>query len=497
MNGRTWKNQSLATLEKIKSKLIAMGGSETEIKNQHELWRIKIADSVFISFKTGTLYHTPSNSNSTEVLNACQEVDAVTGTGYVLPTRDYLIGLDETGKGEIAGPIVLTGAILHKDLFEDFVKLVGPADTKKQHPFEYWQEIYNKLDGFRGKHFNFKEEKISPRLIDEYNVNRLLDLFYQKIISHLSKSLPHRSCRIVLDDYGAGESLRDFTTQIAGENGVIIVPKAEDQFIEAKVASLISKKIREGILENINQLPEYKIDNRAIGTGNISNQQTMRWLSKWRASGKPWPRFIKQSFKTIKDLKGQSDKVKKLNPILRNDLLPADFVRSFHGAESNPNLSAIKCSNCGQLQQTILFDLEQIICRNCSKSMDDIRLTLRYYCVSLVVDPRIVGEQILTRDLENGAFFENYRVIVPWTESSKQDFQFIEGGKELKKNESLGRLDLEYFKLDMHAGDIGAQIINKAIESNSMLIASSPQRTSDDNNLIDLAKEKKVLVCLV
>jgi len=508
MNGRTWKNQSLAILDKIKDQLLSIGGRKTEIKNQYELWRIKIADSVFISFKTGTLYHTPSNSNSDEVLNACQEIDNITGTGHVHPTRDYLIGLDETGKGEIAGPIVLTGTIFHKNLFEDFVTLVGPADTKKQHSFEYWEEIYDKLDQFREKGFSFITETISAKLIDKYNVNHLLDLFYQKIISRLLKSVSHKGCRIVLDDYGAGEDLRKLKTDDINE--VLILPKAEDQFIEAKIASLISKKIREGILENINQLPEYRIDNLSIGNGNISNPQTAKWLSRWHASDKPWPWFIKQSFKTIKDLEsqktGQSDKVKKISPNLRNDLLPLDFIQSLYEASSKLNLSAIKCSNCNQFQHTILFDLQQIICQSCSKPMDDLRLTLRYCLGSLIADPKIVKEKILIKDLENSAFFENYRVIIPWTESSKQDSQFLEGGKGMKKYESLGRFDVEYLKLDIDSSDTNAQIIQRAVESNSMLLTSSLLRRhgdspsasiSDDHNLVDLARKKKVLICLI
>jgi len=34
-------------------------------------------------------------------LNAWQYIDSVVGSAYVLPTKDFLIGLDETGKGEL------------------------------------------------------------------------------------------------------------------------------------------------------------------------------------------------------------------------------------------------------------------------------------------------------------------------------------------------------------------------------------------------------------
>ena len=511
MNGRTWKNQNPTTYGKIKSRLLAIGGTETETKNQHELWRIKIADSVFIAFKTGTLYHTPSNSNSAEVITACQEIDATTGSGYIPPSRDYVIGLDETGKGEIAGPIVMTGVLFPRDLFEEFVRLVGPADTKKQHPFAYWAAIYNKLDRYGGKGFSFAAEIVSPKLIDEYNVNRLLDLFYQRIILNLLKSISTGNCRIVLDDYGAGEDLKKLKG--GDKNEILILPKAEDQFIEAKVASLVSKKIREGILENINQLPEFRFDKLSIGNGNISNPQTTSWLSKWHESDKPWPWFIKKSFKTVKELEEKQgikadypDKIKKRFPNLRNDLLHPNFVQHFYERNSKLNLSAVKCGSCNKIQHTILFDLKQITCQSCSKPMDDLKLTLRFYCGSLIVDPGILKQKTVAKDLVSNAFFENYRVIIPWTPSSKQDPQLIEGDKELKRNESLGRLDLEYFKVNNGSGSLNLQIIKRAIDSNSIVITSSPQDyqsgssgfvSSHENNLVDLAVNKKVLACII
>jgi ribonuclease HII len=501
MNGRTWKNQNPKTLEQIKTRLLGIGGTETGVTNEHELWRVKIADSVFISFRTGTLYHTPSNSNSPEVMIACQEIDSTAGTGYVPPSRDYLIGLDETGKGEIAGPVVLTGVIFHKDLFEDFVMLAGPADTKKQHPFEYWRKIYGGLNSFRGDNFNFVAEIISPKLIDKYNINQLLDLFYQKIISNLLKSATDGGCRIVLDDYGAAEDLKKWGFD---KNEMMILPRAEDRFIEAKIASLISKKIREGIMENINELPQYQIDGISIGNGNISNSKTADWLSQWHAGERPWPWFIKKSFKTIRDLEGQSDKVKKISPVLKNELLPQDFIRSPQREKAKMNLSAIECSNCGKFQQVLHFDFEQMICQTCKNPMDDLQLTLRHYCSSLIADPRIVEQKSLIRDLENAAFFENYRMIIPWTDSLKQKSKFVEGSSELEENELLGRFILEYFKVNERK-DINIQIIEKALESNSMLITSSLRHREEKptginnsgSNLVDLAIWKKVPTCII
>lgn len=474
MNGRTWKNQSSDLLQKILSELLKLGGEETELKNPHELWRLKVDDSVFIAFKSGTLYHTPSNKNSEEVVTASQKIDILTGTGYLPSEKDYLIGLDETGKGEIAGPIVLAGVIFPAPLFKDIVNLIGPADTKKQHRVEYWNELFQKLDGLKNKGFSFVAEKISPSLFDTYNVNRLLDLFYKRIIIQLLKINSPKTCRIVLDDYGVKMNLGEITNS-NNSNEFLILTKAEDYYIEAKAASLISKKIREEIIDHINQLPEYKINDITIGQGNVGNPQTIKWLKTWESSRKKWPWFIKKSFKTITELENQTIKEKKLIPELKTDLISPEFIHSFDKNELMNSIS-VRCPECKQYQFTLIYDHNQLFCDSCSKPIEDIQLTLRYYSGSILIDQQIVAQQILIKDLEMNSFFENFTIFVPLNESLKQNSEFRNGLIELKKLEQLGRLDLKYFEINgTTKSDVFPVFVKKGSESNSIILTSNDE----------------------
>ena len=492
MNGRTWKNQSLELLQRISSELVNFGGEKTEVKNTHELWRIRIDDSVFIAFKTGTLYHTPSNRNSREVVSACQKIDTLTGTGYLSTEKDYLIGLDETGKGEIAGPIVLVGAAFPQSSFKEMVNLIGPADTKKNHRVEYWNELFNILDELKNKGFHFLAEKISPNLFDTYNVNRLLDIFYKKIIINLLKINSSNTCRVVLDNYGAKINLHDII-KFDKNSEFHILTKAEDHYIEAKAASLISKKIREEIIDNINQFSEYKINDISIAQGNVGNPQTINWLKKWKASGKEWPWFIKKSFKTITELENQPNKEKKINPELRTDLLSPEFVESFYENLSKTSIS-IKCPECGQYQFILLYDYYQMFCESCSKPIKDLQLTLRYYSGSMLIDHEIVKQQALNKDFERTAFFENYTIYIPLNESSQQNSEFQHGVIQLKKLENLGRLDLRYFQLKEKTNDQSPNIfemfIGKALESKSIILTS-------DFELKEVAKKSKTFTIFI
>ena len=99
--GRTWKNVNSSDAKEIKEYLLKEGGVEEEVKAPYEEWRVRFSDSTFTYYKKGTLYSTPSNSKDPAVFNAWQYIDSVVDSAYVLPTKDFLIGLDETGKGEL------------------------------------------------------------------------------------------------------------------------------------------------------------------------------------------------------------------------------------------------------------------------------------------------------------------------------------------------------------------------------------------------------------
>jgi len=314
MQGRTWRNVESTIAEEIKSYLLELGGVEEEVKSALEAWRIKFSDSTFTYYKKGTLYSTPSNSNDPSVFKAWNHIDSLVGSAYVLPTRGFLIGLDETGKGEVIGHTVLTGVIFPKEIFGNIDLLVGPADTKRRHKFEYWDEIFKKLDHLRSLGLNFLMEKVPPWHVDRYNLNKIMDVSYQRILSVFFRKTDVSRCRIVLDDYGIGATLRRFLNFLEKQGAEVIVTKrSEDKYLEAKTASLISKRIREALIKAINENPEFQIDGLSVGSGNVGDKQTSEWLKRWYSTKKQWPWFIKRSFKTIWDIEGRTGKPKKDN----------------------------------------------------------------------------------------------------------------------------------------------------------------------------------------
>jgi len=388
------------------------GAQPIPIKNFHELWRLQIADSTLTAYKSGTLYSTPSQRNDSAVEEALQIIDNLTGTGYVQSTKNFLIGLDETGKGEIAGPIVLTGVIFPSNLFDKIVSLIGPADTKKQHELHYWKLLAKKLIHLSEIGFSYQVEYLSPILCDRYNTNRLFDLFYHKLIIPLIKRYPGQNFRIVLDDYGTGRYLREFFHNLTKQgNEAVIISQSEDKFIETKAASLLSKYIREHILYKINTYKDYNIQGLSIGNGNLGNQQTLKWLKLWFRENKTWPWFIKKSFKPILEMEGKKTRIKKEFPEINEELISDKFLHAFKLGEASIQSLWFYCPDCQKIMNSVYYNIREFRCPNCKSPVKVISFLLRYFCNSIVLAPDVIEKRILSQDLTNNQFFENFQII--------------------------------------------------------------------------------------
>lgn len=445
MQGHTWKNIEIDTAEEIKIHLLENGGLEEEVKSQHEGWRVKFSDCTFTYYKKGTIYSTPSNSNNPAVFETWKQIDSVVGSAYALPTKDFLIGLDETGKGEVVGHTVLTGVIFPKEIFGKVDLLIGPADTKKRHKFEYWDEIFRKLDQFRSLGFDFITERIPPWHVDKYNLNKIMDVVYQSILSTFLRRTQIEDCRIILDDYGIGHTLKQFLNFLEMQGAeVVVTTNSEDKYLEAKTASLTSKGTREAVMKAINDKPEFQIDSLSIGSGNAGDKQTSEWLKKWYASGKQWPWFVKKSFKTIWKIEGKTGKPKKVIPPIKEDLLSKDFIEEFNRGNLSVKSLFLVCPHCGAINKAISYAISKAKCPSCNKFIDDVGITLKYYCSYSVPDSNIIIGGLLSKDLENKKFFEGFTIVIPPVVRKECD---TSGGKReferLAKFASMGRIKLE------------------------------------------------------
>jgi len=505
--GRTWKNVDKDKAEEIRKHLLECGGTEEKVKSPHEVWRIKFSDSTFTFYSKGTLYATPSPSSDPAVMDMWKYIDSLYGSRYVLPSKEFLIGLDETGKGEVIGHTFLTGVIFPKEIFYDLDLQIGPADTKKRHEFEYWDKLFGRLDHFRRLGFEYIIETIPPWHVDKYNLNKIMDVVYQRILSTFFRKVDMSRCRIVLDDYGIGPILRRFFNFLKMQGAEIVVThNADELYLEAKAASLISKRFREAQIKRINENPEFQINGLSVGSGNAGDMQTLNWLERWYSVHKSWPWFVKRSFKTVKQIEGDVSRVEKESPPIREELLSKEFIEEFNEGHLSIKSLSVFCPSCGSINNAMTFaiykknnkEISGLQCPSCKKIVEDAGITLRYYCGYVVPDSSIILRRLISKDLERSGFFEGFTIVIPRV--VKEECDAGRSGKkefaELAKFASMGRIRLEVEegveedmkKLSSLQRD--ERIVNTALMYNAILITA-------DNTMKLYAISKKIFTIFI
>ncbi len=461
LKGRSWKKIPAEIAEIIKRELLNRWGEEKNVeKDQYKIWSIKFYDSersYFLSKKWGTLYFNGSQSNHPVVKEIVDFVEELLGwnkdEGF-----DLLIGLDEAGKGEVAGHVILVAVVIPQNLKEKVKNILGTADTKKKRSFKYWNDLYREIDGLRQEWLEFIIEKIPPWIFDKYNINEIMDVTYQRMLAVFNNkyNLFNKKVRVVIDDYGIGENLKTFLNFLR-KNWVEALEKekADENFIEVRLASVIAKWQREAVIETINNNEKFVINWLKIWGGNVSNEDTLRWLQERYKSGKERPWFIKRSFSPIRKLEGKP-KIKKLSPPFRRDLLSPDFVEKFNKWILSIKSLSLICPYCGSILKSAKFvnyvDKQTnyrfvwLRCENekCGKIIDEVNFILRYASPYLLPDTNALT--VLVKDLKNGKFFEDFYILI-----SDIVFREMDGknkGKkifdELRKFRNMGRIKLKF-----------------------------------------------------
>ena len=167
----------------------------------------------------------------------------------------YLIGIDEVGRGPLAGPVYVGAVIVPHDF--DWQSVEGVRDSKKLTPRKR-DEWYEKLNGMReAGQLNFTTESSSSEMIDERGIVPAVFSALAQCLKGLNAD--PETCEILLD--GSLHAPAQFARQktiIHGDDTEPII----------SIASIVAKVERDSLMTNLAaQFPEYGFErHKGYGT---------------------------------------------------------------------------------------------------------------------------------------------------------------------------------------------------------------------------------------
>lgn len=397
---------------------------DRQLHNPHEAWRVRYAGSVFTAYLSGTLYC--NGGDAPELSFVYGKIAELTGTAPATADSEILIGLDETGKGEVLGHAALAAVKVRVASVPLLDKIIGSVDTKSRKSFSFWDGIIKELDALRGRGLEYEVETLPPWDIDKYNVNKILDVVYQRLLARMLHGEDSAKVSVTVDDYGIGANMDRYLHSLSAAGATVRVEaKADIHYPEVRAASIVSKWRRELAMKGIGE--RFSFPEQPIGSGNAGDPLTKAWLQRWKATGKPWPWFVKTSFRNIREMDGRSTPVSKSDPPIRHDLLSPESSRLFNEGRLSTASLTIVCPNCGRTASAAKLTpapgsggLEGR-CVGCGEVIPDLETTLRYYCGVAVPDSSVLITGAISTDLDQKGFFGGFSFLLPSVVSRETD----------------------------------------------------------------------------
>lgn len=251
---------SMEELIRLKNRVLERGLKRVSVKSEYELMRIADGDIGIIIYKSGKVVHNGKKA-SMELLRTIFQWEE---------EYDFVLGSDETGKGEWYGPLVVEGVALTPAELNMFREM-GVRDSKTiskkklldlgaklvKLDFQRWPLIlrphkYNQL------YAEFKDE--------EKTLNDMLAWAHATVIKDLLGQIKFIKAKAVIDKFDIKKT--DSRLGRIDTTNVTIIQKSKGESeIPVAVASIIAKYIFEQEVDKLNR--KYDVDLRNCNPGDI------------------------------------------------------------------------------------------------------------------------------------------------------------------------------------------------------------------------------------
>ncbi len=203
-----------------------------------------------------------------------------------------VLGIDESGRGPVCGPLVLCGYLIDEAKVKK-LKTLGVKDSKLLSP-EQRTQIASSLKKLADDYVLLKvSAKEIDKLRDKTNINLLEIEKMQQIINALNPE------KVVIDSPETN-TVR-FTEKIRGKlknKRVKIISEnyADKNHLEVSAASILAKQLRDAEVKKLHKKHGF------FGSGYPSDEVTVKFLRAWIKKNKEFPDFVRKSWYTAQKM---------------------------------------------------------------------------------------------------------------------------------------------------------------------------------------------------
>lgn len=187
----------------------------------------------------------------------------------------YIIGIDEVGRGALAGPVVVAAVSIPRGFYPRSTALPRLRDSKKLSPAQravWFQYIKSH------PRIIYSSARIYPKKIEKLNISNCANLAahrcYNKIIGFINETgvreVDHSSFAVLLDGslyLGSRASQPSFAKTVT---------RGDEKFVSIKLASIVAKVTRDRYMVSLNQKhPQYQFHLHK-GYGTLAHRKMLR-----------------------------------------------------------------------------------------------------------------------------------------------------------------------------------------------------------------------------
>lgn len=200
---------------------------------------------------------------------------------------EWVLGLDEAGRGSLVGPLVVGGFLAPADRVPELTAL-GAKDSKLLDAARR-TDVYQRLAS-AGRAVSVA---LPPRTIDRYVAHGRLNRLEAEAMARLIRATT--PARVYVDACDpVAERFGDLVADLSGGTAVVVARHGADRDLPiVGAASIVAKVRRDRAIERLRSRlgPE-------VGSGYPSDERTVAFVREVLAAGGPAPDWVRRSWET-------------------------------------------------------------------------------------------------------------------------------------------------------------------------------------------------------